>query len=172
MLGAGEEGADFLRQLGLGAEGHHDDIAGLLTGLAGMDHPEARQTASACTQLAQLSREITGWITITSLAADVLPTHAFRAGDAVVVVRPLGRVVEWLVVGVPQLWSIVRAAIDDFETPLIVGHRSGDAVASMVICDGELRLAARSPAELEAMHDGAAGGLESAVRHLWGELRG
>ncbi|KAA1421554.1 hypothetical protein F0U44_04510 [Nocardioides humilatus] len=167
LLGGGAEGADLLAELRLSSDNFERDLAEMLEALDGIADPEAPRKRAVSERLAELASGVTGWLAVTSLTNDVYPSYVLRRGDLAVVVRPIGPVAEWLMIGVADVVEVVQAAIDDFpDDVLLSARRGGEPCGSVLIRDGEAGVAAKDQATLDALSEGARHGLAGAVGAL------
>lgn len=171
LLGGGREGADFLAHLGIAGADFEQSFPRMLASLDGADDPEASQKKATSLALAEVGRGMTGWLTVTSLLAAVHPTYLLRTDELVVVVRPLGPVVEWLVVRDEDVPDTIMAATAEFPADvLITCHQGGTVRASVIRRGGEVRAAARTQDTVDRLSECAAQGWTALLGRLLDEV--
>lgn len=165
LLGGGAEGADLLAHFGVATEHFDRDLQAMVDALDEDAGPDAAQKKAVSEGIAELAREATGWLAITSLHP-VHPSYVLRRGDLAIVVRPMGLVAEWLILGAGDIAAVVSMAVDEFPDVVITAHQEGAIKASVLIRDGVVHPAARARRELDSLSASTHRGLAGVVGHM------
>lgn len=172
LMGAGPEGAHFIeQQFGLTSADFDGDFRRMLSSLEESQSPEAGRQRDASLHLAALAAEVTGWFAVTSLTELVQPTYVLRRDDVALTVRPVGPVVEWLLLEVEDVAQLVEEAATAFGGGvLVLSWQAGRPKAAILLEQAVLRVAATSRSTLDRLSVGAGTSLREAVHRIWAAL--
>lgn len=167
LLGAGPDGAALLSEFRWSSASFEADFRAMLDQLAKSEELDAPVKAVISQRIAEAARLASGRLSITSMGGGLNPTYVLHCGEQALVARLQDFAVEWLLIELSEVASVVRAAIDSGAPDVLVNaSQASDVTCSLYVKNGHARLAARDALVLTQLREAGAVGLEGLVRVL------